>query len=66
MKNIILAWLNANATNEQKALEIEWQCEKFAMNFAEWYSNVKSDKYNYHTKGDYLLKEFKEQSNEYR
>ncbi len=66
MKNIILAWLNANATNEAKANEIEWQCEKFAMRFGEWYSKIKSEKYNYQTKGDNLLKEFKEQSNEYK
>jgi hypothetical protein len=61
MKNIILAWLNANATNEQKALEIEYQCERFAMQFGEWYSEVKNDKYNYQSKGDDLIKEFKEQ-----
>lgn len=37
MKKIILAWLNANGTNEQKSLEIEYQCEKFTIEFCEWY-----------------------------
>ena len=36
MKNIILAWLNANATNEAKAKEIEYHCDKFASEFACW------------------------------
>ena len=36
MKEIILAWLNANATNEVKAEEIEYQCEKFVIDFATW------------------------------
>ena len=60
MKDIILAWLNANATNEVKAKEIEYHCERFAMQFGEWYSDVKNDKYNYQIKGDNLIKEFKD------
>lgn len=37
MKQIILAWLNANGTNEQKANEIDYQCEKFIIEFLQWY-----------------------------
>jgi hypothetical protein len=37
MKHIILAWLNANASNEVKANEIDYQCEKFIIEFLQWY-----------------------------
>ena len=43
MKKIILAWLNANGTNEQKSLEIEYQCEKFTIEFCEWYETFFDD-----------------------
>jgi hypothetical protein len=64
MKEFILAWLSANATDEEKAKEIEYRCERFAIRYAEWYSEVKNDKYNYQIKGDNLIKTFKEQKNE--
>lgn len=37
MKHIILAWLEANASNEVKANEIEYQLEKFIIEFLQWY-----------------------------
>jgi hypothetical protein len=43
MKNIILAWLNANATNEAKAKEIEYHCEKFTIEFCKWYETFFED-----------------------
>ena len=37
MKHIILAWLEANASNEVKANEIDYQLEKFIIEFLQWY-----------------------------
>ena len=37
MKHIILAWLEANASNEVKAKEIDYQLEKFIIEFLQWY-----------------------------
>jgi hypothetical protein len=42
MKNIILAWLNANATNEVKANEIEYHCNKLCVEFAQWFNDFHS------------------------
>jgi hypothetical protein len=39
MKNIILAWLNANATNEAKANEIEYHVENYVLEVLEFYHN---------------------------
>jgi hypothetical protein len=58
MKNIILAWLNANATNEAKANEIEYHCDKFASEFACWCFD--RDLFRFQE----LLKQFKEERNE--
>lgn len=43
MKQIILAWLNANASNEAKAKEIEYHTEKFAIEFADWMRGFRYD-----------------------
>lgn len=61
MKNIILAWLNANATNKQKALEIEYHCEKLCIEFAQWFNDFHSGE-EYQYKNGYikeLLETFK-------
>jgi len=58
MKNIILAWLNANATNEAKAKEIEYHSDKFASEFACWCFD--RDLFRFQE----LLKQFKEERNE--
>jgi hypothetical protein len=39
MRQIILAWLNANATNEVKANEIECHVEKYVLEVLEFYHN---------------------------
>lgn len=36
MKETILAWLNANGSNEVKAKEIEYQTEVFVLEFINW------------------------------
>jgi hypothetical protein len=55
MKQIILAWLNANGTNEQKSLEIEYQCEKFAIGFGEYLDSL-----TYQDMGELTIKELLE------
>ena len=55
MNDVILAWLNANATNEAKAKEIEYQCEKFTIEFASWCFDRDLFKFQE------LLKQFKEE-----
>ncbi len=61
MKHIILAWLNANASNEVKANEIEYQYDKLCVEFAQWFNDFHSGK-EYEYNNDYiyeLLETFK-------
>jgi hypothetical protein len=56
MKQIILAWLNANGTNEQKANEIDYQCKNFTTDFAYWLT----DSSNENVKGSISIEELLE------